>query len=166
MSENPYASPVFATDAAPSQLQPKDSPNATQGQRFLNWFIDFIVLQVLGGAAGFVLGIVYASATIANKGAFTKEDEAQVQILGFILGLVVTLAYYTLMEALFQRTVGKFVTGTMVISDDGSRPSAGQILGRSFSRFIPFEHFSFLGGKEPRGWHDSLAGTRVIKTRK
>ncbi|MCA9066572.1 MAG: RDD family protein, partial [Planctomycetaceae bacterium] len=73
--------------------------------------------------------------------------------------------YYVFMEAVFQRSLGKLVTGTMVVAADGSRPSFGKILGRSFARIIPFEAFSFLGSKTPTGWHDTLSGTRVVKTR-
>lgn len=81
-------------------------------------------------------------------------------------GLFVFLGYAIVSEALFQRTLGKMITGTCVVRADGTKPTFGQIVGRSFARFIPFEAFSFLGGKGfPVGWHDSLSGTRVITTR-
>ena len=80
-------------------------------------------------------------------------------------GLVVALGYFAFTEALFQRTLAKFLTGTRVVRADGTRPSFAQILGRSFARFIPFEAFSFLFGSHPVGWHDSLSGTRVVLTR-
>jgi hypothetical protein len=38
-----------------------------------------------------------------------------------------------------------------------------QILGRTFSRFVPFEPFSFLGSGH--GWHDRWSDTRVVRTR-
>ena len=41
------------------------------------------------------------------------------------------------------------------------RPTYGQILGRTFSRFVPFEAFSFL--PSPVGWHDRWSGTRVVR---
>ena len=99
---------------------------------------------------------------MAANGNLTKADETNLQILSFVLGLLMALGYFVVMEAMFQRTLGKFLTGTKVVAQDGGRPSFGQILGRSCARFIPFEAFSFLGGKHPVGWHDSLSGTRVV----
>ena len=63
-----------------------------------------------------------------------------------------------------QRTLAKFITGTKVVTAKRDRPSIGQILGRTLSRYIPFEAFSCLD-RRPIGWHDSLSGTRVIGTR-
>ena len=66
------------------------------------------------------------------------------------------------MEAVFQRTIGKLVTGTRVVTTDGNVPGFGKVLGRSLARVIPFEVLSFLGAI-PIGWHDKLSGTRVVQ---
>jgi uncharacterized RDD family membrane protein YckC len=42
------------------------------------------------------------------------------------------------------------------------KPSVWQILGRTVSRFIPFEAFTFLTN-DKRGLHDTLTETYVIK---
>jgi uncharacterized RDD family membrane protein YckC len=84
-------------------------------------------------------------------------------VVGFFLGILVAVGYFVLTEALFQRTLAKFITGTRVVTADGTQPSFGQIVGRSFARMIPFEAFSFLGSPNPVGWHDSLSGTRVVE---
>lgn len=72
------------------------------------------------------------------------------------------MLYYIFFEGLWTRTPGKFVFGTIVVNEQGGRPSIGQIVGRTFSRFIPFEAFSCLG---ERGWHDSIPKTLVVMTR-
>jgi uncharacterized RDD family membrane protein YckC len=72
--------------------------------------------------------------------------------------------YYILMEGIFGRTLGKLITGTVVVDGFGNKPSFGKIIGRSFARLIPFEAFSFLGSTG-RGWHDSLTDTYVVKSR-
>ena len=77
------------------------------------------------------------------------------------MGLLAIVAYFVICETAFQRTIGKLVTGTIVVNEFGGRPCFKQIVGRSFARFIPFEPLSFFG-KEPVGWHDSLSGTRVV----
>ena len=73
-------------------------------------------------------------------------------------------AYYVILEGMTGRTLGKLITGTKVVNERGEPPSFGQILGRTFSRFIPFEVFSFLA-EDGRGWHDSVPGTYVGSTR-
>ena len=82
-----------------------------------------------------------------------------------LVNVVVFLAYYIGMEVSAGKTVGKYVTGTQVITEDGELPSAGTVVIRTLCRMIPFEAFSFFGST-PRGWHDKLSKTRVVKTRK
>jgi uncharacterized RDD family membrane protein YckC len=69
------------------------------------------------------------------------------------------------MEVAFGATVGKLITGTRVVSADGGSARAGQVIGRTFARIIPFEPLSFLVGDTTTGWHDSLSGTKVVDTR-
>jgi uncharacterized RDD family membrane protein YckC len=61
---------------------------------------------------------------------------------------------------LFARTVGKFITQTIVVDEHGEKPHHETILIRSLCRLIPFNPFSvlFLG----RGWHDSISKTYVV----
>lgn len=75
--------------------------------------------------------------------------------------LYYVLLFYLLFEWIFNRTVGKFITGTIVISTRTfGRPTFGQILSRTFLRIIPFEFVSFIS-KKPCGWHDSIPNTMV-----
>lgn len=67
------------------------------------------------------------------------------------------------MEYYLGRTLAKYITGTKVISIDGEKPTFMQILGRTFSRIVPFDALSFLG---ENGWHDSWSDTRVIDIKK
>jgi uncharacterized RDD family membrane protein YckC len=82
----------------------------------------------------------------------------------YLLGATILLIYYIPQEALFGRTLGKLVTGTMVVNEEGGKPSLGQVVGRTFSRFIPFEAFSFFVSSA-RGWHDSIPRTYVVRVR-
>ena len=161
-SDNPYASPT-APSSMPEIPSTKVLSPASQGKRFFNMIVDSIIIQVLSGMAGFVLGIVYVSSAVASGREITPDDEATLNIIGMLIGILSAVAYFVITEALFQRTLAKFLTGTRVVRADGGRPSFGQIIGRSFARLIPFEAFSFLGGRKPVGWHDSLSGTRVVE---
>ena len=164
MAQNPYSSPMAYPDPV-SDLPPQRQPVASQGKRFLNMIIDSIVLQGISMGVGFVFGLLYAANLISRNGAMTQADEDMLSFVGFGIGLFASLVYFVVTEAVFQRSLAKFVTGTKVVNEDGGRPTFGQILGRSFARFIPFEAFSFLGGSNPVGWHDSLSKTRVVDSR-
>lgn len=81
---------------------------------------------------------------------------------------MIYISYCVLFEGIFSRTLGKFLTGTIVLnSNTFEEPSLGQVLGRSFSKLIPFDFLSFLSYR-PRGWHDSIPNTMVttIKSRR
>jgi len=160
---NPYMSPISEEPTGSADLDALAGglPIASQGKRFLNYIIDHILVQVLSGAAGYLFG----SLTVRANPQMTSDDVAAMQVGGFIIGLLIAIAYYLVMELACQRTIAKFITGTRVVTVDGGTPTFGQILGRTLSRMVPFEPFSFLFGQPPVGWHDSWSGTRVITTR-
>jgi uncharacterized RDD family membrane protein YckC len=81
---------------------------------------------------------------------------------GIFLGWLLYAGYFIVCEHVWQKTPAKFITKTKVVMHDGSRAPFKNVFGRSFARIIPFEPFSFLFNKYPRGWHDSLSGTIVV----
>ncbi len=121
---------------------------ASKGKRLGNYVIDRIIVQGLSYA------LIFGVAS-SNMG----ESEMTGMIIVAALGL--WIIYYSLFEAFTGKTIGKLITGSKVVNVDGSPISVGQAFGRTFSRIIPFEAFSFLGQKGI-GWHDSLSDTRVI----
>ena len=127
---------------------------ASQAQRFLTLLLDWFFCYVCGFIAGFIL-VVFGLQNYARG------------VDGLVLGGIILVTYYTLLETLFGRTPGKLIMGTRVVDEDGSRPSFDQVLGRTLCRFIPFEAFTFLGNKGvPYGWHDKIPKTKVVTTRK
>jgi uncharacterized RDD family membrane protein YckC len=149
-SQNPFQSPLAPT-FLDNTAQEKPIV-ASQGQRFLNLLVD----QVCCFALSFCIGIV-----LAVLGA----QEVLESVPNLLFGMAIMLVYYIPQEMLFGRTIAKLLTGTKVVAIDGSTATFGQILGRTFARMIPFEAFSYFGGKQPVGWHDSLSGTRVVRAR-
>ncbi len=69
--------------------------------------------------------------------------------------------YYGGMEVIFKKTAGKFLTGTKVVTSDGSDPGIIHIISRTFSRLIPFDQLSFLFTRN--GIHDLVSRTIVIR---
>lgn len=66
--------------------------------------------------------------------------------------------YAFLSETIFRQTLGKIMTRSCV-AGIGYKPTAGRILLRTLGRWIPFDPFSFLSG---RNWHDSTTSTTVV----
>lgn len=75
--------------------------------------------------------------------------------------IIITVGYYFICEKFMQRTIGKFATNSIVINEYAEAPETGSLIGRTFSRLVPFEAFSCFSD---RGWHDRWSKTYVVKT--
>ncbi|MEO8147201.1 MAG: RDD family protein [Bacteroidia bacterium] len=124
---------------------------ASSGKRFANYIIDLIVWYLI--AMVFMGVIIYST-----EDQSLLEDKA----FSYIVTFMALLSYYIFFESLTSQTIGKMITKTKVINEQGGKPTFMQIVGRSFARLIPFEAFSFLRGGS--GWHDTLPGTKVVNT--
>ncbi|WP_367873729.1 RDD family protein [Luteolibacter sp. Populi] len=154
--ENPYSSPSV-TDAPPVNDTQVAIIPAGQGRRFLNCLIDSVALLVLLMIAG--VGVAMVAGKILEKeasGGGTLDLLLNVAVFGPVIG------YYTILEATTGLTLGKWITGTKVVTATGERPSFLTALLRTLCRHIPFEALSFLG-PTARGWHDSITKTWVVR---
>lgn len=133
---------------------------ASKGNRFINFVIDTIFYYVLIIFFGIVLGILAALGIEAPLNMIAEGG-----IGSYIFSFGVFLIYFIVFEAFLQRTLGKYITKTKVIMEDGSKPKLSDITIRSLCRLIPFEVFSFLSD-DARGWHDSMSNTYVIDVEK
>ncbi len=133
---------------------------ATAGQRLANLFLDRFFYVMLTTVYGVLLGVV-AGFLDDNQILTLTESE----LTSFLISLLFYFVMYFILEATKQRTLGKYISKTMVVLEDGSKPSANTIAIRTLCRFIPFEPFSFLGGNA-RGWHDTLSKTYVVDVEK
>lgn len=123
---------------------------ASTGARFANYLIDIIGFY----AFGMMLSI--ATLTIAN--ILRSGDMTMVFYLIIYAAYVI---YYTVLEGGTNgRTLGKFITKTKVVKEDGSLITWKDALLRSLCRLVPFEPFSALGGQP---WHDKWTKTIVVR---
>lgn len=128
--------------------------SVSNGIRFINYLIDCFVI-------GFLLILVMA-------GFFSMRDNSESAIDTFTGALnlwayLLWFLYYFFMEAyLGGRTIGKMVTGSIVVNKDGLLPTPANIAGRTLCRFIPFDIISFIF---TRGWHDSIPDVYVVDKR-
>jgi len=146
---NPYSPPKakVETSDAPLEVEP-----VGKGRRFATYLIDYVCINILMFITGMMAVLLFGQA-----GA-----EAIAGVNEIVLALLFFLGYYLLFEGAWARTPAKFMLGTVVVMEDGSKPPFGKIVIRTLCRFIPFEPFSFFG---ERGWHDGISDTRVVSTR-
>lgn len=140
-------------------LKTVEDHKASLGIRFLNNLIDLFVLVILNFAITITFDILYTFTGIEyfyfyGNGGIWME---------FLIGNINCFIYYFSMENFLNgRTVGKYITGTKVISTDATRPTTQQIIYRNLARLVPFDGLSFFG---VNGWHDSWSDTRVINVK-
>jgi uncharacterized RDD family membrane protein YckC len=139
-------STILDSDIVLSEFDPR-LYMASAGQRFANYFLDLVFYYIL---------IYLLSEVVSN-----------VEVLGPIQIVFIPLhfLYFFVFEATLGKTPAKFITRTRVVNREGNLPATVSIAGRSISRFVPFDAFSFLG-TFARGWHDRWSNTWVIDERK
>ena len=126
---------------------------ASTGQRLGNMFLDFIFYMIFAFAFGLFLGFFGLVSVIEGMNEY-------------LLGAIILFIYFVPQEAFSGRTLGKLITGTKAVNEDGSNLTFGKAVGRTVCRCIPFEPFSFLGWQgRPKGWHDRIPRTKVISLR-
>jgi uncharacterized RDD family membrane protein YckC len=141
---------------------------ATQGQRFINWLIDNLLMRFgLSYLTGTVVALILR--TVAPDFLYSMVDTENgsprlgLYVLGYMIAILNYLIYYTLCEKLFKGyTLGKIITGTRAIRQDGKELTFKDAFIRSAIRLIPFEVFS---GFNTLTWHDNWTDTMVIKAR-
>jgi len=136
---------------------------ATKEQRCINFIIDNLVMRfTLAFATGIVFTYVVRSGfpTFAEL-LFAEDSMLALLVFTYMVSRVNYAIYYSLSEKYFNGyTLGKLVTGTRAVRNDGNELTWKNAIHRSFSRFLPFE---FLSGFSNKPWHDSWTGTTVIK---
>lgn len=137
-----------------------DDVQVTGWLRFANFVIDTIAFYAIIFIVVFCSGILSALGIDGPAAFFANLSDTGYKILG----VVVMVVYYFVFEVTTQRTLGKYITGTMVVDSNGEKPSVQSILNRSACRIFGIEALSFLGNR--RGWHDSATDTYVVKAKK
>lgn len=136
---------------------------ASIGKRFLNYLID-VILQVILLFFFAIVTCIIADLWGSKKALdfFSKLDKNTIGL--YTVTFSVILIYYNVFEILFARTIGKFLTQTVVVDSNGEKPNSETILMRSLCRLIPFNPLSVLINPG-RAWHDSLSKTYVVDKR-
>lgn len=125
------------------------------GPRFVHFLIDTIVLILFFALYSFIYGILKF---------LLINTEIGLLFLNFIdsFSILFILFYYVFFEYKWQKTIGKYLTKTIVIDEYGNKPDFKSIMIRSFARLVPFEFISCLGDPYSYGWHDKWSNTWVV----
>lgn len=134
---------------------------ANKSQRFINFCVDFIVRMVIFLGIGFFIGI--ADQFFMTDYVSFLENMNRLQEI--FIELLLVSVYYLLMEILTARTIGKYITETMVVDQNGNKASSQHIALRTLCRFVPFDPLSFLG-QDGSGWYDKWSQTLVVDVKK
>jgi uncharacterized RDD family membrane protein YckC len=137
--------------------QDLESRRASRGVRLANYLIDLAAFY----AFIFVLGIalVLVSPSFAE---LVETDSAAFGLLDRLFTLLMYALFMGSMEALMKgKSIGKLITKTRAVNDDGSTISGKTAFARGFSRAVPFCAFSALGDPcDP--WQDRWTDTLVV----
>lgn len=139
--------------------------DASTGQRFLNFLIDNLLMRfgisyLTGTFIGYILGSFFPNFAFE---LFNSPTNGDLVMLGIIIAYFNYMVYYIFCEKFFKGyTLGKLITGTRAIRNDGQELSFKDVILRTLSRIVPFEVFSGIGGNP---WHDQWTKTMVVKTR-
>lgn len=134
---------------------------ASKSKRLANYFIDRIVFTLLLVVITFVVAIIAELLGSESVLEVLYDLENMNRLIDKLVSSVIFIIFYSILESISQRTIGKLITQTKVVLENGEKPPLETIIIRSLCRIIPFEPFSFLGNI-PRGWHDTLSKTYVV----
>ncbi len=115
--------------------------------RFLHFVIDTFAWLIVASIIGRLLTPLLTG---------TNEN-----ILAYFILAVSFFSYYIFMESTYQKTIGKIITKTKVITTDGKKPNTADIVRRTICRLIPFDRVSYFFSSN--GFHDKLSDTSVVK---
>ena len=130
---------------------------ASGWKRFFNYIIDLIIFY----AVIFIAAIAMA---FLNPEMIDGIDEnvGGSAIVDRLFYLLLYGMYMFVVEAVFKgRSLGKLITGTRAVNEDGSTITTKTALLRGLSRAVPFNAFSALGSPS-YPWHDKWTRTYVI----
>jgi uncharacterized RDD family membrane protein YckC len=131
---------------------------ATVGQRFVNGFIDAIAVWLLF----FLINLLLSSLLPDLYAAAPPYPQPASYVIPLrLIQLLAAALLYTVLEGISGgRSVGKLITNTQAVRENGARIGWKDALLRSLCRLVPFEAFSAFGGHP---WHDRWTRTMVIQ---
>ncbi len=145
-----------------------DADKPVFGRRIAALVVDWMVLIPVI-AVGTTVGILVVGISIELAGG-DFSSLADWQVVALLLGsaFLADMAYWTILESRYGKTVGKRLVGLVVVDDDDRRPGVRTALRRNILRPVDWLPFYVVGGLvalfTERGQRlgDLVANTRVV----
>ncbi|MFT4016708.1 MAG: RDD family protein [Agriterribacter sp.] len=132
---------------------------ASTGKRFANYIIDLIIFYIVIFASAFIFAMISPGFVDWLN---TAGNSAGFGVLDRLIGLILYGLFMGLIETFTKgRSLGKLITRTKAVNQDGTTISAGTAFLRGLCRAVPFDGFSALGSPS-FPWHDKWTKTYVI----
>jgi uncharacterized RDD family membrane protein YckC len=133
------------------------APTQVLGRRALALIIDAIIVAAL-------LSPITITSWHTDNGTLHITYSA----LGYLAVGLAPVLYWWILESAFGATVGKFICGIRVVSNDGSRAGVGQCFVRNIIRIVPFYWLvgwivALASGPRRTRTFDMLANTLVVR---
>jgi uncharacterized RDD family membrane protein YckC len=130
---------------------------ASGGKRFVNYLVDGVVIYLLWR---FIVGYWFVEILIAINFPIGNR------LLLYLFAYLGAVFFHGLFIGGFEaatggKTLGKYISGTRAVTDDGIPVGPRKAFLRFLSRMVPFEAFSALG-TPCYPWHDRWTKTVVI----
>ena len=136
----------------------REVQSASHNKRTLNFLIDNFLILILAYLIALILEAMFQYTNF--------QFDRSISLI--LLIPTVFFAYYYFFEFYLQKTIGKFLTNTIVIDEYANRPTRKQILWRTFYRIPRFRLINFYlneymkRNKFCHGLHDRKTTTWVI----
>ena len=128
---------------------------ASQGKRLANYLIDIFTFYVFLFILSFILPQRFLLAPLISQSGFQV-------IYGRLLILFLYGLFMACVEAACKgKSLGKLITRTRAVNEDGTPIAPRTAFIRGLSRAVPFDNFSALGSPS-YPWHDKWSHTYVI----
>lgn len=138
-----------------NQITENNLENASNSKRFLNLLIDsFIIIVIVFGYIKYADRNNDVTTFFSYFRNFFGDKFASIAFF-----CTIKFIYYLVFESIFKSTPAKFITDSYVTDEEGNPPNFSMILKRTLLRFVPFESFSFLMGKN---LHDDYSDTYIV----
>lgn len=141
-------------------------------KRVVAYIIDWVIVSVATGILGLItiLAMGLATGAFFGSASFFLVPFGGLSFGLFGLSAVLFLLYFTLMEAIYQRTIGKMMMGLRVSTTDGSKVDLFKAFVRNISKIYWLLLLldlvgGFFGRVQPgQRYLDHIANTIVISS--
>jgi len=145
-------------------LDPAKAERATFDSRFLALLLDTFIIALAGGLAALAFWIFTGSLDFMLTPKITPTAYYLYRVL-FLIGVP---TYYAISTALGGQTVGKQLTGIIVLEPDGHILSLNRSLVRALTSILSalplgLGFLWLIWDKDHETWHDKLSRTTVFK---